>query len=674
MASGKPAQIPYPLSSFPGGNLQESGGRLINCTSEPLGEANRPTGSAPQVWRRQPGLTQYNLQQTGQTGYRGGLSVSNTSYEAWSGNASTFDKHGNYTSRGSFPGTQKVSMAKNLASVPDVLAVDLANGLYILDTATLVNATVQATIGGTTLNNTDTVNLVFNNLSVTGLPVTVTYPLGAGETTTTVATGVKNAINANTTLAAASITANSAAAVVTITEPGAIGNATQISSFVTGTGNETVTFNNAGGQLAGGSGTSGVTFTNGVSAPLSFNFGGVLPQPNSVCFQDGYFFFTVGNGQVFASGINSLTMNALSFINVVSHADITLQRGIAYMGLLLLFTSGSLELWQDTAQPYPGFPYSRMLVVEYGLIQPNAIAGWETGFSELSWDGQDFGVSCIKQGTPTPGKVSPPDLDRAIEAEIRKGNTLEASCYIFAGKKFWVLSSPDWSWEFNIQTKKWNERQSFNSATGIFGRWRATGGHPGTQTGAGQGKWLMGDTSSGNLIYPDDQNYTELGILQLFRIESGPVRDFPNQIRIARADFDFDMGVGIAVANTVMTVLGAVTDPLGTGQIQLQVHTTANVLTGDTVNVSSVGGTVEANGTWLVNVVDGTHILLRTSVFVHAYTSGGTAVDVTQPANVITPSVAISLSKNGGISWGNPLIRQLGMQLKTKGVRASVKN
>jgi len=121
-------------------------------------------------------------------------------------------------------------------------------------------------------------------------------------------------------------------------------------------------------------------------------------------------------------------------------------------------------------------------------------------------------------------------------------------------------------------------------------------------------------------------------------------------------------------------VLGAVTDPLGTGQIQLQVHTTANVLTGDTVNVSSVGGTVEANGTWLVNVVDGTHILLRTSVFVHAYTSGGTAVDVTQPANVITPSVAISLSKNGGISWGNPLIRQLGMQLKTKGVRASVKN
>ena len=29
-------------------------------------------------------------------------------------------------------------------------------------------------------------------------------------------------------------------------------------------------------------------------------------------------------------------------------------------------------------------------------------------------------------------KISPPDLDRLIEAEVRAGNTLEAGCYIAA--------------------------------------------------------------------------------------------------------------------------------------------------------------------------------------------------------------------------------------------------
>jgi hypothetical protein len=37
-------------------------------------------------------------------------------------------------------------------------------------------------------------------------------------------------------------------------------------------------------------------------APANYNGGGNLPQPNSVWFQDGYFFFTIADGRVFASG------------------------------------------------------------------------------------------------------------------------------------------------------------------------------------------------------------------------------------------------------------------------------------------------------------------------------------------------------------------------------------
>jgi hypothetical protein len=765
MATGAPTPIPFALSSFPGANPQEGSGRLINCYAEPLGEATKPTGPAQQVWRRSPGLSQHAA--TAQSGYRGGLIVNNLSYETWLNEAATVDINGNVTLLGNFPGSKKVSIARNQAANPDVVAVDQDNGAYILNTSDLAAASATVTIAGTQFAPGDTVALFFANTGVAGFPVNIIYTLGSNESPTTIATGLKNLINANATLVAAQLTAANAAGVLTVSQNGfianattiettvtAVGNATALTGTKTGAGNETVTvapgsgtatatiggsvfdsgdtvsltFSNASlsgfpvtvthtlgagetattiataltalinanaalaaasitaasalgvitltevignetatlnpvsGTLSGGAGTQGIVFA---GAPLAYNGQGNLPQPNSVCFQDGYFFFTIAKGQCYASGLNSLTQNALTYITAQAKSDVTLLRGIAFSGLLLLFTTGSCEVWQDAALPAPAFPYSRLLVLEYGLVQAAAIAGWETGFSELLWVAQDFGVYWMTAGSLAPIKVSSPDLERLIEAQVRAGNTLEAGCYAFAGRKQWCLSSPSWSWEFSLTTRKWNERSSFG-INGLFGRWRATGGHPAF------GKWLIGDELSGNLLWVDSSNFTENGAVQLFRIESGPVKDFPNQIRIARADFDFDMGVGIAVGNIMMTVMGAAA---GTnGVVRLTVNSTAGVNANDQGNVVGVTGTTEANGSFPMTVIDATHIELQGTKFINAYVSGGTVVDVTSPPNAINPMVAISCSKNGGQSWGNPLLRALGAQAKAKRARASVKN
>jgi len=282
-------------------------------------------------------------------------------------------------------------------------------------------------------------------------------------------------------------------------------------------------------------------FTLSGGAPTSYNGGGnMVGVPNSVCFQDGYLFFTIAAGQCQATNVNSLTMNALTFTTAQAKSSVTLLRGIAYSGVLFLFTTASAEVYQDTANAVPGFPYTRLVVLEYGLIQANAIAGWEDGFSILMWVAQDFGVYLMPPGSLAPTKVSPPDLDRLIEAQVRAGATLEAGCYIIQGKKFWTISSPSWSWEFNLSSQKWNERWSLNTS-GMQGRWRATGGHPAF------GKWLMGDVQSGVLAFVDDTVLTELGNPQLRRIESSPAVDFPNRIRVARADFNFSTGAGIAI-------------------------------------------------------------------------------------------------------------------------------
>jgi hypothetical protein len=460
-----PFPINWPLGSFPGGTSQESAGRLVNCCAEPLG----PGGPSPATYHRQPGLIQWAA--TTHNGYRGGLIVNNLSYETWGsitspGIASTVTSAGAVTDLGAFPGTKHVSIARNQNATPDVLAVDIDNGAYVLST------------GG---------------------------------------------------------------------------------------------------------------------APVALNTGGIVPQANSVAFQDGYFFLTIADGRVWASPINSIATgtggwNALTFVTIQSRSDVTLLRGIAFSGLMFFFTTGHCEVWQDVANVTPNFPYARQVVLPFGLLQANAIAGWETGFDDLSWVAQDFGVWELPYGSLQPTKISPPDLDRLIEQQHRAGNVLEASVYMFSGKKFWVLSSPAWTWEFNLGTQQWNERWSLSPVSGQQGRWRGTGGHPAF------GRWLLGDVYTGTLCAIDDAVYTELGAPMLMRLESAPVTAFPNRIRVARADFNFVVGSG--------RVLNA----------------------------------------------DGTPA----------------------PINVVNPTVAISWSNDGGVTWKNPLIRYLGQQGKVKTTRIKV--
>jgi hypothetical protein len=717
MSAQGPQPIPFPTSTSPGNSPQEGAGRLINCYAEPLGDG----GPAKIKWIRSAGLSLFAS--TAQSGYRGGLLVNNLSFEAWSGNASTIDATGTVISLGVLPGTKKVSIARNQASpVPDVVAVDVDNGAYVLESATVANATATATVAGTSFVAGDIVNLVILNDLIDDFPITISYTVVGGDTATTIATALKTKTNANTVLIANKFTATSSGAVITIVHTGAIGNSTSMTYAATGavvgnwvastaystigelvsnggnyyklvtagtsatsggpsgtgtgnikdggavwvysaeaSGGETITFSPASGNLAGGSGTYGA-FT---GAPTAYTGQSNLPQPNSVCFQDGYFFFSTAANFIYASPLNGLTMNALTFVMAEAKSDVTLLRVIAFSGFLLAFTTGSLEVWQDAANPAPAFPYSRIAVLEFSLAQAIAIAGWETGFSELLWVGQDNGVYWMTVGQLAAQKVSPPDLDRLIETEIKAGNTLEASCYVAQGKKFWVLSSPNWTWEFNLKTLRWNERWSLAS-TGIFGRWRATGSHPAF------GKWLTGDTLSGNILYLDDTNASEVGAVQLWRMESGPVQNFPEQIRVARGDFNFVIGVGRTVGSRKMTVTGAA---LGTnGVVRLVVDSTSQVATGDVGTVSGVTGTTEANGNWTLTIVDTTHVELQSSVFANAYVSGGSVVDLTVPNNVVNPTVAISNSKDGGQTYGNPLIRKLGQQQNTKNSRVSVTN
>lgn len=67
----------------------------------------------------------------------------------------------------------------------------------------------------------------------------------------------------------------------------------------------------------------------------------------------------------------------------------------------------------------------------------------------------------------------------------------------------------------------------------------------------------------------------------------------------------------------------------GNGLIRIEVASTAGLTTGQYKTLSNVGGTVEANGTWQIEVIDSTHFDLiedsegNPSAFSNAFTSGG---------------------------------------------------
>lgn len=282
--------------------------------------------------------------------------------------------------------------------------------------------------------------------------------------------------------------------------------------------------------VAPGTGAFSVS-TTAVSAFADTDVG----APNSVCFMDGFFIFSSGDGTLQASGLNDVTIATTDKTKAQSKPG-GLTRCLTFNGQLMAFGPTFGEVYSNTANP-SGFPFTRSYVLQRGLASPYAVAGHEDGFgSALIWVADDDSV-VMANGTPNPLKISPPDLDRLIKAVTTK-STLEAFVYIAQGHPKWVLKCPAWCWEFDLGSQKWNERASYLSPT-----WRAVA------SCFAFGKWIVGDAALGRLLYINDTAYDEYGDPLVFQIESGPVQQFPSRTRVSRAEFNFVTGVGVATGS-----------------------------------------------------------------------------------------------------------------------------
>jgi hypothetical protein len=255
-----------------------------------------------------------------------------------------------------------------------------------------------------------------------------------------------------------------------------------------------------------------------------------LPAVNGTCDLNGYGVFTTGSGQVWATDLNSTATKALSFGAAQARPD-GLYRPVPWGGRLYLCGTASIEMWTD--QGLSPFPFARAEVIPRGLAGPYCITGFEDSFSKgLHFIGDDNAVYRLDGISPV--KISPPDLDALIEAVSDK-TTLEMCSYSSRGHAFIQITCPAWTWVFNINNGKWHERPSYLLTNSRI-----------TQTYYAFGKWLCGDSETGNVQQITSSVQKEIDEPLICEVWSAPLQDFPRRSRGAAAFFDFAVGVGDA--------------------------------------------------------------------------------------------------------------------------------
>jgi hypothetical protein len=253
-----------------------------------------------------------------------------------------------------------------------------------------------------------------------------------------------------------------------------------------------------------------------------------LPTPNSVCMLDGYFLFTISDGRVFASDLNDVNVNALSFTTCQADPD-GLLRGIVSGPLFYAMGQSSIEIYADAGTA--PFPLSRQAVLPVGLAGTWAVAGIGSGWNQGPYFIASDNVTYrIEANTVAP--VSSKDFERAVQG-ITDKSTIRGAAYVVAGNPFVEFSSPSWTWTLNVKTGYWSEGQS----QGLTRSRRETAVRFGS-------KWLVGDTQSGQVPEITESAQDEIGSPLAMRVESGPVKQFPLRLQPYTAWFDWTVGQG----------------------------------------------------------------------------------------------------------------------------------
>jgi len=256
---------------------------------------------------------------------------------------------------------------------------------------------------------------------------------------------------------------------------------------------------------------------------------------DSIATLDGYTIATEKQGRTFQFSDINTTQDWQALNKQTVEADGSNIVVVAMNNLELWFFKETLiEVYYDSARPGYIFDRKEGVFIQKGCAAKYSVASLDGGFFFLGSD------RIVYQ---TNGYQLVPISTFPISQEIETYSTVSDAygfTYVLNGHKFYTLTFPteDKTWQYNITTNLWHERQSLNGQE-KQGRWRAT------THAFFNGLNLFGDFETGIIYQADADVYTENGTPVLRKIISATL--FANY---ARATFDrftlmLDTGVGL---------------------------------------------------------------------------------------------------------------------------------
>jgi hypothetical protein len=292
-------------------------------------------------------------------------------------------------------------------------------------------------------------------------------------------------------------------------------------------------------------GSAGYIYTPGSSTVATI--GASFPNGAKTVAQcNGFFLCELpGTNEVFVSALNDgTTWNGLSFFAAVQYTDGVLAVD-ALGGLVVVFSTGHLEFWQNVGATTEPFQYITNSALEYGLAAVYARAHVADSIVFLCQT-REGGIQVGRIYGYQVKIVSTSDVDNILQGIASTVGVSDATMLVYQqdSHKFVQLTLPSAnnglgrSLLYDVSEDTWGETQT-GIAPGAGAR------HIGNLSATAFGNTYVSDYSNGNIYQPSPTTYQDNGnvILRELVTKTG-INDF-NRYRVSQMYFDMETGVGL---------------------------------------------------------------------------------------------------------------------------------
>jgi hypothetical protein len=259
-------------------------------------------------------------------------------------------------------------------------------------------------------------------------------------------------------------------------------------------------------------------------------------QPSgSVIYFDNYFIFNAARtAGFFLSALgDGTTYNATDRATAESSSNYVLAV-VNFHEQLMVFKEKSIEFWYDSGNA--SFPFSRTdgAFVQRGMIGPNALCQED---NTVLWIGEDKIFYRLDGIQPT--RLS----THGVETAWQNYQTInDAFCLVFTqeGHKMVAITFPSAqaTWVFDLASREWHERESWDYLNRSLGRWRVN------CVIAAYDQIIVGDCVDGKIGTLDFNTFTEFGNTMRGMIVSAPLHQGRSRLFMDWFEIDVDAGVG----------------------------------------------------------------------------------------------------------------------------------